>query len=117
MAAMPDRRRQPSCSKRPSHFTAEMIYGEALAMRYLAPLGTIYNTLNEFARCGLLRQIAHLRRESLVRHQDRPHFHFYREDTEELSDIPDELLPKLDIPAPEGTRIEAIDIIVRLKSS
>ena len=40
------------------HFTAEMIYDEARTMRYPPSLGTIYNTLNEFARCGLLRQIA-----------------------------------------------------------
>lgn len=99
------------------HFTAEMIYGEALAMRYPPSLGTIYNTLNEFARCGLLRQIAIYDAKVWFDTKIGPHFHFYREDTEELSDIPDELLPKLDIPAPEGTRIEAIDIIVRLKSS
>ena len=46
-----------------------------------------------------------------------PHFHFYSEDTEELSDILDEWLPRIDIPAPEGTRITAIDIIVRLKKA
>ena len=45
-----------------------------------------------------------------------PHFHVYREDTEELSDIPDEWLPTSDIPAPKGMRIAAIDVIVRLKT-
>jgi Fur family iron response transcriptional regulator len=80
-------------------------------------LGTIYNTLNEFARCGLLRQIAIYDAKVWFDTKTGPHFHFYREDTEELSDIPDELLPHLDIPAPDGARIEAIDIIVRLKSA
>ncbi|MGO4869798.1 MAG: Fur family transcriptional regulator [Roseiarcus sp.] len=99
------------------HFTAEMIYDEARAMRYPPSLGTIYNTLNEFARCGLLREIAIYAAKLWYDTKVGPHFHFYREDTEELSDVPDELLPKLEIPAPEGTRIEAIDIIVRLKSA
>jgi hypothetical protein len=36
------------------------------------------------------------------------------EGSEELSDIPNDWLPKLDITAPEGTRITAIDIIVRI---
>jgi Fur family iron response transcriptional regulator len=99
------------------HFTAEMIYDETRALRYPPSLGTVYNTLNEFARCGLLREIAIYDAKLWYDTKIGPHFHFYREDTEELSDIPDELLPKLDIPAPEGTRIEAIDIIVRLKSS
>ncbi len=98
------------------HFTAEMIYDEARAMRYPPSLGTIYNTLNEFARCGLLREIAIYDAKLWYDTKIGPHFHFYREDTEELSDIPEELLPHLDIPAPEGTRVEAIDIIVRLKS-
>jgi hypothetical protein len=34
-----------------------------------------------------------------------------------LSDIPDEWLPSIDIPVPDGMRIEAIDIIVRLKKA
>ena len=46
-----------------------------------------------------------------------PHFHFYSEDSEELSDIPDEWLPAIDIPAPDGMRIAAIDVIVRLKKA
>jgi Fur family iron response transcriptional regulator len=44
-----------------------------------------------------------------------PHYHFYREDTEELSDIPEEWVPEFAIPAPDGTSIKAIDVIVRLK--
>jgi Fur family iron response transcriptional regulator len=98
------------------HFTAEMIYDETRAMRDPPSLGTIYNTLNEFARCGLLREIAIYGAKLWYDTKVGRHFHFYREDTEELSDIPDDLLPALDIPAPEGTRVEAIDIIVRLKS-
>src|SRR6202050_3893936 len=53
-----------------------------------------------------------LRREGLVRHQD-----FYFEDTDELSDIPDHQLPKIEITPPEGTRIAAIDVILRLKKA
>jgi Fur family iron response transcriptional regulator len=98
------------------HFTAEMIYDEARTMRYPPSLGTIYNTLNEFARCGLLRQIAIYDAKLWYDTKTGPHFHYYWEDTEELSDIPEGLLPKLDIPPPEGARVEAIDIIVRLKS-
>jgi len=98
------------------HFTAEMIYDEARAMRYPPSLGTVYNTLNEFARCGLLRQIAIYDAKLWYDTKTGPHFHYYREDTEELSDIPEGLLPTLDIPPPEGARVEAIDIIVRLKS-
>ena len=99
------------------HFTAETIYGEARAMRFPPSLGTVYNTLNEFARSGLLREIAIYDAKLWYDTKIGPHFHFYHEDTEELSDIPEALLPALDISAPEGARIEAIDVIVRLKSA
>jgi Fur family iron response transcriptional regulator len=99
------------------HFTAEMIYQETRPIRFAPTLGTIYNTLNEFARCGLLREIAIYDAKLWYDTKTGPHFHFYREDSEELSDIPDEWLPTIDIPAPDGTRIAAIDVIVRLKKA
>ena len=98
------------------HFTAEMLYQETRSIRFAPTLGTIYNTLNEFARCGLLREIAIYDAKLWYDTKTGPHFHFYREDSEELSDIPDEWLPNIDIPAPEGMRIAAIDVIVRLKT-
>jgi Fur family iron response transcriptional regulator len=99
------------------HFTAEMIYQETRSIRFAPTLGTIYNTLNEFARCGLLREIAIYDAKLWYDTKTGPHFHFYCEDREELWDIPEEWLPNIDIPAPKGMRIEAIDVIVRLKRS
>ncbi len=99
------------------HFTAEMIYHETRAIRFAPTLGTIYNTLNEFARCGLLREIAIYDAKLWYDTKTGPHFHFYREDTEELSDIPDFILPTLDIAAPEGMCVAAVDVIVRLKKA
>jgi Fur family iron response transcriptional regulator len=99
------------------HFTAEMIYQQTRSIRFAPTLGTIYNTLNEFARCGLLREIAIYDAKLWYDTKTGPHFHFYSEDTEELSDIPDAIRPAVDIPAPPGTRIAAIDVIVRLKKA
>jgi len=97
------------------HFTAELIYHETRSIRFAPTLGTIYNTLNEFARCGLLREIAIYDAKLWYDTKTGPHYHFYREDTEELSDIPEEWVPDFKIPAPDGTLIKAIDVIVRLK--
>jgi Fur family iron response transcriptional regulator len=99
------------------HFTAEMIYQETRSIRFAPTLGTIYNTLNEFARCGLLREIAIYDAKLWYDTKTGPHFHFYCEDSEELSDIPDEWLPQIEIPPPEGMQIAAIDVIVRLKKA
>ena len=97
------------------HFTAEMIYEETRSIRFAPTLATIYNTLSEFARRGLLREIAVYDAKLWYDTTTGPHFHFYREDSDELWDIPDEWRPGLEIRAPEGTRIVAIDVIVRLK--
>ncbi len=97
------------------HFTAEMIYHETRSIQFAPTLGTIYNTLNEFSRSGLLREIAIYDAKLWYDTKTGPHYHFYREDTEELSDIPEEFLPTFDIPAPDGMRVAAIDVIVRLK--
>ena len=97
------------------HFTAEMIYHETRSIPFAPTLGTIYNTLNEFSRCDLLREIAIYDAKLWYDTKTGPHYHFYREDTEELSDIPEDLLPEFEIPAPDGTSIAAIDVIVRLR--
>ena len=97
------------------HFTAEMIFHETRSISFAPTLGTIYNTLNEFSRSGLLREIAIYDAKLWYDTKTGPHYHFYREDTEELSDIPEDLLPEFEIPAPDGTSIAAIDVIVRLR--
>src|ERR1700728_3347567 len=97
------------------HFTAEMIYHETRSIQFAPTLGTIYNTLNEFSRSGLLREIAIYDAKLWYDTKTGPHYHFYHEDTEELSDIPEDFLPEFEIPAPDGTLISAIDVIVRLR--
>ncbi len=98
------------------HFTAEMLHAEANRLRYPPSLATVYNTLHLFAAHGLLREIAVYGAKTWYDTKTGPHFHFYREDREELFDIPDALIPILNIAAPEGTMIEAIDVVVRLRS-
>ena len=99
------------------HFTAEMLFQETRSISFAPTLGTIYNTLNEFARSGLLREIAIYDAKLWYDTKTGPHFHFYDEESEELSDIPEACLPDIDIPAPPGMRIRAIDVIVRLKKA
>jgi Fur family transcriptional regulator, iron response regulator len=70
------------------HFTAETLYRETRAVYFAPTLGTIYNTLSEFARRGLLREIALYDAKVWYDTKIGPHFHFYFEDTDELSDIP-----------------------------
>ena len=99
------------------HFTAETIYCQTRTIRFAPTLGTIYNTLSEFARCGLLREIAVYDAKLWYGTNTGCHYHYYCEDSEELLDIPGEWRPKIDIPAPEGMTVAAIDVIVRVKKT
>jgi Fur family iron response transcriptional regulator len=99
------------------HLTAETLYEEARAARYPPSLATIYNTLNQFAEHGLVREIAVYGSKVWYDTKTGPHYHFYLEDEDKLFDIPEELIPALNIPAPDGMEVCAIDVVVRLKSS
>src|ERR1700721_2718967 len=96
------------------HFTAETLYHETRALYFAPTLGTIYNTLSEFARRGLLREIALCDAKVWYDTKTGPHFHCYFEDADVVRH-PDHQLPKIEITPPEGTRVAAIDVIVRLK--
>jgi len=102
-------------SKGDRHVTAEGLFGESSAMAYPPSLATIYNTLRDFAEKGLVREIALYGGKVWFDTQTGPHFHFYLEDSEELFDLPEELIPQFSIPAPPGTRIAGIDVVIKLE--
>ena len=97
------------------HVTAEALFSEASVIPYPPSLATIYNTLRDFAEKGLVREIALFGGKVWFDTKTGPHFHFYLEDREELFDIPEELLPSFNIPAPPGTRIAGIDVVIKLE--
>jgi Fur family iron response transcriptional regulator len=98
------------------HFTAEMIHGEAKALRFPPSLGTIYNTINQLVQSGLLREIALYDAKVWYDTNTGPHSHYFWEETQVLSDIPDEHVPSLTVPPPPGAHVTAIDVIVRVKA-
>ena len=99
------------------HFTAEMVHAEARALRYPPSLGTVYNTLNHLVENGLLREVALYDSKIWYDTNTGPHSHYYWEDTQELSDIPDEHIPSLSVPPPAGAKVTAIDVIVRVRGT
>ena len=65
---------------------------------------------------GLLREIALYNFKLWYDTNTGPHCHYYFEDTDEISDIPPELVPNIEVAPPEGARVTAIDVIVRVHS-
>jgi Fur family transcriptional regulator, iron response regulator len=97
------------------HVTAEMLHAEAANHKMAVSLATVYNTLNKFAECGLLREVAIEGSKTYFDTTISDHQHFYFENDGTLIDLPlgeqaTVTLPKL----PEGMKIARVDVLIRL---
>jgi Fur family iron response transcriptional regulator len=100
------------------HVSAEDLHREACAAKVLVSVATVYNTLNQFTAAGLLREVAIEGDRSFFDTNTSNHFHFYNEKEGRLFDIGTENLEIRGLPtAPEGTEIDRIDVIVRLRNA
>jgi Fur family transcriptional regulator, iron response regulator len=99
------------------HITAEQLHGEALASGIRVSLATVYNTLHQFTKVGLLRETVVEPGRSYFDTNTADHHHFFCEATGELQDIPAHHLSVSGLPAPPfGTEISRVDIIVRVRT-
>jgi Fur family iron response transcriptional regulator len=99
------------------HVTAEQLHGEAVEARVPVSLATVYNTLNQFTRAGLLREVVVEAGRAYFDTNITDHHHFLLVDTGELSDLPKDAVAVARLPAaPAGTAIERVDVVIRLHS-
>ncbi|PIE08057.1 MAG: transcriptional repressor [Rhodobacterales bacterium] len=102
------------------HVTAESLYEAVRESGGKVALATIYNTLKVFSQAGLLREITVNGTRSYFDTDVSNHAHFYCEDTGELADAghggsSGEVTVSNLPPAPEGTEISRIDVVIRLR--
>lgn len=98
------------------HLTAEQLHNEALAAGVRVSVATVYNTLHQFTKVGLLREVVVEPGRSYFDTNVDNHHHFYFESSGQLQDIPSEQLHVQELPvAPEGTRIARVDVVVRVQ--
>jgi Fur family iron response transcriptional regulator len=97
------------------HVTAEVLHAEALAAGEQVSLATVYNTLHQFKRAGLLRELAIDGARAYFDTNTSNHNHFFIEDAGELMDIDGDRIRVDGLPEPpEGMKISHIDVVVRL---
>ncbi len=97
------------------HFTAETLHAEAVTKGIPVSLATVYNTLHQFVKAGLLREVAIESSKTYFDTKTSNHFHFFFEDSGVLVDIDTCDLKVENIPAPpDGMEITRIDVLVRL---
>jgi Fur family transcriptional regulator, iron response regulator len=97
------------------HATAEMLHAEAVASGERVSLATVYNTLHQFKRAGLLRELAIDGSKAYFDTNTSNHNHFFYEREGRLVDIPEDKISVSGVPeAPDGMLISHIDVVVRL---
>ncbi len=97
------------------HVTAETLHVEAVAAGERVSLATVYNTLHQFKRAGLLRELAIDGSRAYFDTNTSNHNHFFIEHQGMLIDIPGDAIRVDGLPVPPcGMRISHIDVVVRL---
>ena len=99
------------------HVTAEQLHGEAVDAGIKVSLATVYNSLHQFTKAKLLREVVVESGRAYFDTNTSDHHHLLNEDTGELFDISNNDIQFSAFPStPCGTKIDRIDIIVRVKS-
>ncbi|MSO64993.1 MAG: transcriptional repressor [Alphaproteobacteria bacterium] len=98
------------------HLTAEALHAEALSANVRVSLATVYNTLHQFVRVGLLREVLIDPGRSYFDTNTVDHHHFYLTETGTLEDIATARVALARLPEPPaGTTIERIDVVIRVR--
>jgi Fur family iron response transcriptional regulator len=97
------------------HVTAEQLHAEVSAEGEHVSLATVYNTLHQFKKAGLLRELAIEGAKAYFDTNISNHNHFLLEPEGRLMDIPGDAISVAGLPEPpEGMKITHIDVVVRL---
>ncbi|MDB2390933.1 transcriptional repressor [Alphaproteobacteria bacterium] len=76
---------------------------------------TVYNTLNQFTKAGLLRRITLHNEHSIFDTNVDHHHHFYDADHDQLTDIASNDVILAHLPqAPEGHEISSVDVVISI---
>jgi Fur family iron response transcriptional regulator len=99
------------------HVTAEALHAQAMEAEIGVSLATVYNTLHQFTRAGLLREVVVEAGRSYFDTNISDHHHFFVSDLGQLIDIDGASIAVSGLPsAPGGLAVERVDVVIRLRS-
>jgi Fur family iron response transcriptional regulator len=97
------------------HVTAEDLHEQARRARVPVSLATVYNTLHQFTKAGLLREVVVEPGRAYFDTNVSSHHHFFFEDSGRIQDIAEDEVMIVSLPdVPEGTRLSRVDVVVRV---
>jgi Fur family iron response transcriptional regulator len=102
----------------PQHLSAEQVLEQVNREQAVASKATVYNTLGLFVRKGLIREVIVDPSKIFYDSNTQAHHHFYHVDSGQLQDISAQELTLHNLPTPpQGTEVDGVDIIVRVRST
>ena len=101
---------------RPQHLSAEQILERLRQGGSLVSKATVYNTLKLFGDRGLVKELTVDPDRRFYDSTTHAHHHFFHVGTGELSDIPEDQVEILKLPAlPAGTEQESVEVLIRVR--
>ena len=98
------------------HISAEELFEEVRKENRKISLATIYNTLKQFTKVGLLKELVVDQNKSIYCTNHDPHYHLYIEDEGKVIDIPQKNID-LNIPSiPACLSLHNVDVVVRVRT-
>lgn len=102
--------------ERCAHLSAEDVYRLVNATDRHVSKATVYNTLGLLTKKGVIREVIADPTRVFYDPNIAPHHHFYDVESGELKDIDADQIQVAKLPPlPEGTDLERVDVIVRLR--
>lgn len=100
----------------PRHCSAEQVTEALRRGGVRISRATVYNTLNLFAECGLLRELGVDPHRAWFDSNTAPHFHFHDVASGVLSDVPREAVAFARLPEPPaGMEVESVEVVIRVR--
>ena len=98
------------------HVSAEELYDEVHKENRKISLATVYNTLKQFTKLGIIKEIVVDQNKSLYCNNYKSHYHLYIEDEGKVVDIPTQNID-LNVPSiPACLSLHNVDVIVRVRT-
>ena len=98
------------------HVSAEVLYDEVRKEDRKISLATVYNTLKQFTKLGIIKEIVVDQNKSLYCNDYKSHYHLYIEDEGKVVDIPTKNI-NLDVPSiPACLSLHNVDVVVKVRT-
>jgi Fur family iron response transcriptional regulator len=102
--------------ERPQHLSADQILERLREAGSRVSKATVYNTLKLFGERGLIRELTVDPDRRYYDSTTHAHHHFFNVGSGELSDIPEDQVEILKLPAlPAGTEQESVEVLIRVR--